>query len=323
MNPEEALTIINVTQPLAKIEHARAFLAEAADRGLSPFTEIWPIFAEKKEKRGDKWIPVGIKNMTFKEHYNIAARWAQQCGGYSTPYRETRHETRTETGYNDRQYQVSGVYVKIGVLTNQDYAALIKLAGMNIPGFDFREEREAFVKWGEAFVSDKHPCPSGKDAEWVARKRATEEALLNAFGREPSQARQMYALAMSAEDTRAAADAMFPAPAPQAALPAPIEGEYREAESAATPPTVPEQHWIDNPKTRAAFWARAAERGLSREDVHEALGVASVHDFTGTLQEAGAALTAWIEAQSTLDSGVLDKACADAQPIPFEDGADF
>ena len=58
------------------------------------------------------------------------------------------------------------------------------------------------------------------------------------------------------------------------------------------PPAAP--HWIDDPKTRAAFWARAHERGLTNADVHAALGVDSIHEYVGTLEQAGEAIRRYI-----------------------------
>lgn len=232
MKPEDALTIMKIDVPDATLEHAAAFLALAEDRGLTPFIECHPILTAKREEVGGKWITTG-KKVTIKEHYNIAARWAQKCGGYSTPVREVSREERQVKVYGKLQKK-PGVKVRVGVITNRDYAALMDLARMGIPGFNFSQERDAFIKWGEAWVADDHAAPSGKDSEWVARKRATEEALLNAFGREPSQARQMYAAALTAEVRQEAAALMYPEEPARKALPAPtpseaqpiIEGEY-------------------------------------------------------------------------------------------------
>ena len=238
MKAEQALTWIRDRTPDATLEQAAAFIALAEDRGLTPFVECHPIFTTKKEKVGGAWT--SRKVVSLKEHYNIAARWGQQCGGYSTPVVETTREIRTVREYdeNKRGYvnaEKPGVKVRIGVLTNRDYAALIDLAQMRIPGFDFMTERAAFLKWGEAWVADDHSAPSGKDATWVARKRATEEALLNAFGREPSQARQMYQAALTAEAHQDAVAALYPPTPTRAALPATpiIEGDF-------TPPSPPE-----------------------------------------------------------------------------------
>jgi len=67
---------------------------------------------------------------------------------------------------------------------------------------------------------------------------------------------------------------------------APINGEKQEAK---TP------HWIENPKVRKRFWRWTREElGLSSDEVHEALGVESVKDFVGTMQDAKEAIMAYI-----------------------------
>lgn len=57
------------------------------------------------------------------------------------------------------------------------------------------------------------------------------------------------------------------------------------------------QHWIKDDKKRAAFWARTAELGLTNVEVHKALGVEHVENFGGTIQDAGAAIRAYIAQQ--------------------------
>ena len=54
------------------------------------------------------------------------------------------------------------------------------------------------------------------------------------------------------------------------------------------------RHWIDGPKARKAFWAwTKGTLKLSEEQVHDALGVESVHDFQGTMNEAKAVLESY------------------------------
>ncbi len=49
----------------------------------------------------------------------------------------------------------------------------------------------------------------------------------------------------------------------------------------------PEKHWIDDQRIRGRFWAWCYnDMTLSEAQVYEALGVDSVHDFAGTMQEA-------------------------------------
>jgi len=57
-------------------------------------------------------------------------------------------------------------------------------------------------------------------------------------------------------------------------------------------------HWIDDPKVRARFWAWTGKLTLTKEQVHKALGVKSVHDYAGTMDDARAAIEKWIKAQA-------------------------
>ena len=88
-----------------------------------------------------------------------------------------------------------------------------------------------------------------------------------------------------------------------------LEADYRvveepkaEAPAPEPEPTTEQEngkpaHWITVPKTRAAFWARATELGLTNVEVHKALGVEHVEDFGGTIQDAGVAIRAYIAQQ--------------------------
>jgi len=54
-------------------------------------------------------------------------------------------------------------------------------------------------------------------------------------------------------------------------------------------------HWIENPKVRKRFWRWTREElGLSSDEIHEALGVESVKDFAGTMQDAKEAILTFI-----------------------------
>ena len=62
--------------------------------------------------------------------------------------------------------------------------------------------------------------------------------------------------------------------------------------------TASSAHWIDDPKVRARFWAWTGKLTLTKEQVHKALGVKSVHDYAGTMDDARAAIEKWIKAQA-------------------------
>ncbi len=57
--------------------------------------------------------------------------------------------------------------------------------------------------------------------------------------------------------------------------------------------------WTTDQKALAALWKWARDNTLTNANVHEALGVESVKDFTGTMAEAKAQIEAWITAQTT------------------------
>lgn len=56
--------------------------------------------------------------------------------------------------------------------------------------------------------------------------------------------------------------------------------------------------WVSDPKALTRLWAWAGEQGLSHDNVHEALGVESVKQYTGSMAEAKQAILDWVAAQS-------------------------
>jgi len=68
-------------------------------------------------------------------------------------------------------------------------------------------------------------------------------------------------------------------------------------------------HWIDSQQVRGRFWAWCYNTmTLTEAQVYEALGVESVHDYTGTMQDARAAIEAYVE-----------RMAEQAEPEPVED----
>jgi len=54
------------------------------------------------------------------------------------------------------------------------------------------------------------------------------------------------------------------------------------------------EHWIDNPTVRKRFYQFArATLGLSDDQIHKALDVEHIHDYTGDMHKAKAALEAF------------------------------
>jgi len=100
-----------------------------------------------------------------------------------------------------------------------------------------------------------------------------------------------------------------PAPVSLAPVPPepqePLEPEPEpasEPESIAPEPATAPAHWAEDEQTRRKFWAWASSRGLSRSDVHAALGVDSILHFGGDKRAAIEKITAWIAAQTAESS---------------------
>jgi len=87
-------------------------------------------------------------------------------------------------------------------------------------------------------------------------------------------------------------------------------GEYQH--EGANTPSKP-AHWIESDNVRKRFWAYTRELTLSRDDVHAALGIEHIMDFAGTMQDAKAAIQAYI---STKIAEADDK---EAQEPPVEE----
>lgn len=68
----------------------------------------------------------------------------------------------------------------------------------------------------------------------------------------------------------------------------------------------PTPHWVSDEATRKKFWAWAkGTMTLSEDQVHTALGVASVKEFKGTKGDAMTAINEWVAAQAAAE-GVGD-----------------
>jgi len=52
-------------------------------------------------------------------------------------------------------------------------------------------------------------------------------------------------------------------------------------------------HWIEDDETRKNFWGSTGKLTLTHEQVHTALGVTSLKEYTGTQGEAKTAITKW------------------------------
>lgn len=59
-------------------------------------------------------------------------------------------------------------------------------------------------------------------------------------------------------------------------------------------------HWILDSNVRARFWAWIDRIGLTKDEVHEALGVESVVDFGGSMRDAKERIEEWIVAHGSI-----------------------
>lgn len=76
---------------------------------------------------------------------------------------------------------------------------------------------------------------------------------------------------------------------------APQPAATPETPRAATPK---DNGWIQNDKARGAFWAWCTEQGLSHAEVHEALGVTSLKEYTGDRNDAREAVNGYIASKA-------------------------
>lgn len=103
-----------------------------------------------------------------------------------------------------------------------------------------------------------------------------------------------------------------------------LDTEIIDVTSSASPSAPPTQqprpawqmpdgrHWIEHDEIRRRFWTwTTGQLLISRDDVHEALGVESVKDFEGSMQEAKERILAWIDAKIEAEN---------AEPVPAEIG---
>jgi len=199
----DANTIFMQLQGTSKnytLDHARIMEAYGRDRGLTPFAEFSPmLFFNKATQK---------YQISFKDHYSMVHRWAQDRGGY----RRTWKRLPAPTG---------DVKVEVDIISNRDYAIVLQACQY---GADRKEEMEAYTHRAEGVCTAKDYADkrnTGKSQEWFALKRATEAALIETFGKEPAQARKIYgANVLTVGERRDAASALYP-PQEREALPAP------------------------------------------------------------------------------------------------------
>lgn len=141
-------------------------------------------------------------------------------------------------------------------------------------------------------VEEVNPAQAATLAAHRARHREHREAMeTDAEYREAfEQKAQIGADAMYGDGAYAATQ---PQPAPAERVTAEI---VTDDEPAATE-SVEAPHWIEDEQTRKRFWAWTSEQGLSRDDVHKALGVEHVSEYGGDKTAAVGAINTWISEQ--------------------------
>lgn len=77
-------------------------------------------------------------------------------------------------------------------------------------------------------------------------------------------------------------------------------------------------HWIDNSKARTKFWLYTKnDLGLEKDEVYDALGVKSIHDYPGTMQEAKDKLDLYADAKSSKPKPTQPET---PEPPPWNEG---
>lgn len=328
MEASEMLDIIQRTAPWAKTmtpQETEFVVRRALGMGLDPLNpaevQIW------KDDRG---------RVNFQIGYALIESWVKKVYGQHTQPRYTRlgqQELEAE-GLAKTTIAYRCEFIMCSDLkAMSDLAAIVgrddAIRMFTCVGIGVATEQE---------FNGAYFAPKGRSAAWKVQKRALTDAYRQKFGAptapELAEAKQRLGYALPApEDYEQAAlttsdpaalDMLAQARANDRALPAPtvtveqaaalLYGDEQptptpkpapaapvvEAEADATEVAQVAQapHWIDNPKTRSAFWAKANERGLTQADVYAALGVESIHDYPGTLEEAGAAIRRYIDART-------------------------
>ncbi len=167
-------------------DHAEAVAAYGRLRGLTPFAEFSPIL----DKDG---------RLSFKDHYGVMQRHAQLSGGYS----KRVYRVADPKAPND-------VIFDVVVVANSDWPTI---QSMMVMGYKRDEIMPAYEHVGRGTVTateqQKRRPPNGWTWDRVAIKRGTEAALMQAFGKAPSQDGRMSETTVLPSDQ--AADALFPA----------------------------------------------------------------------------------------------------------------
>jgi len=111
----------------------------------------------------------------------------------------------------------------------------------------------------------------------MAKKRALVDAALTVSG----------ASEKFTQDIEDFEEPVSPRPVQQ---PAPAPAQARAEEEPMTG-----AHWIDDQRVRVKFWEYVQDKlALTSKDVYEALAVNRIHDYQGTMQDAKAALEAYV-----------------------------
>ena len=146
-------------------EEIMAYAQYVVLTGLNPFREVYGW-----DSKGD-----GSGSLVTKEHYALIVRWAKSQESFTVRY------WPIEAGQNDTAYRCRLLRDSGRILLQQLLAS----------GVAYQEALEWATTEGLGIISAREKAkkspPKGKDWDWVARKRALEDAIREAFGMPTTQ----------------------------------------------------------------------------------------------------------------------------------------
>jgi len=127
----------------------------------------------------------------------------------------------------------------------------------------------------------------------VAIKGLSGEALANAYMKAETKAKRRVTLSLVGlgwlDESEAAS-----VPGAQLVTVDDATGEVVESGASHTTKPTTQAHWITREDARTAWWAYTGETlGLTRDEVHRALGVQHMSEYTGTMLQAKTAVAAY------------------------------
>jgi len=304
----------------------------ALSMGLDPLNthevQIW------KDKRG---------NVNFQVAYTLMAEWVKRFKGDHT---EPQYYLLTSEQLEREGLAPDDIAYRVKFIMKSDLQAMREMLALGV--FDAHEVRAMFEVTGIGTASRQeyngpYFAPAARSKSWKVKKRALTDAYRCKFGtptkREIEELRRFisdipdvddleYAVSiapdadysgqkaiaaqrqalrestLSAGDVADAQSVLFGDPQ----KPAAIDADVTELEPEPEPQQQEPPHWTADSKDLGRFWAWALQQGLNRDQVHEALDVASVKDFTGSKEEAAAKVRAYAEGLRAVAAMQADEA---------------